>query len=109
MTCSKCNRVHPKFKNGKRKKTCPTTGRTKGRTKGRKKGRKKGQVVKRKQGGKGAITDTLKKMAIAYAKKKGTEYLKRKGLIKDNKSTPANRHPKWAPKRDQKPRNKVVW
>jgi hypothetical protein len=98
MTCCKCNRVHPRFKNGKLKKTCPNRKR---RVK-RKVKRIKGQIK-----GKGKITDTIKRMAIDYAKKQGKEYLARKGLSKGQNK--ASKQQKWGTPRESKNIKYVKW
>jgi len=95
MTCNKCRCNHKKFKNGKLRKTCPKKPRG-----------NRVAIVRRHQKGKGAITDTIKKMAIAYAKKKGKEYLVSKGVIKPKK---VHKRPKWGARRESKPRKRVVW
>lgn len=93
MTCGKCRCKHKKFKNGKLRKMCPKKQRT---------------VARRRQKGKGKIKDTIKNMAIAYAKKKGREYLVSKGLIKEPPKKVYGR-PKWGARRESKPRRQVVW
>jgi len=106
MTCSKCNRVHPRFKNGKLKKTCPTRKGKKTRVK------RRGKMVRKgRQKGRGKLTDELKRMAVSYAKKKGKEYLVKKGLLKDpNKKKAPRTGPKWANAREkQQEPNFVKW
>jgi len=106
MVCCKCHRVHPRFKNGKFKKTCPTRKGKKTRVK------KRGKMAKarpRRQKGKGKLTDELKRMAVSYAKKKGKEYLVKKGLLKDpNKKKAPRTGPKWANAREKQAEPKFV-
>lgn len=65
MVCNKCHCNHKCFKNGKQRKMCP----------------KKGQVRRIK--GQGSVTDKIKSMAIAYAKKRVRQYAVKKGWIKN--------------------------
>jgi hypothetical protein len=96
MTCCKCNRVHPRFKtSNRRRKTCQNRKR---------KVKRKVKKIK----GKGKITDTIKRMAIDYAKKQGKEYLARKGLSRGQNKASKQQH-KWATTRESKNIKYVKW
>jgi hypothetical protein len=96
MTCCKCNRVHPRFKtSNRRRKTCQNR-------------KRKVKRIKGKIKGKGKITDTIKRMAIDYAKKQGKEYLARKGISKGQDKA-SKQQPKWGTPRESKQRKQVKW